>query len=78
MSGVEESQGAALDKAGVYPVLANDFMFAGGDSYGCLAQYDPQSYNTGIDLPQPVIDWIIEQDSNPQRPLDEAIGRLVD
>ena len=60
-----------------YHVLVNDFMYAGGDDYGMLAQFDPQSYNTAIDWRQPVIDWILAQASSPAAPLDEAFAGLA-
>ena len=57
-------------------MLVNDYMYAGGGSYQKLAEYDPHAYDTGIDWRQPVIDWIIAQNSTPEQPLDEAIRAL--
>ncbi len=65
-----------LDKSATYSVLVNDFMYAGGDNYNLLAEYDPQAYNTAIDWRQPVIDWIQAQKSSAEHPLDEAIAEL--
>ncbi|RME81003.1 MAG: hypothetical protein D6775_14775 [Caldilineae bacterium] len=59
-----------------YSVLVNDFMYAGGDGFGLLAEFDPDAYDTGIDWRQPVIDWIIAQGSSRERPLDAAIAGL--
>lgn len=69
--------GEELDTDTVYTVLVNDFMYAGGDDYALLAVYDPGGYNTSINWRQPVIDWILAQDSSPDRPIDEAIQALV-
>lgn len=68
--------GQPIDKANTYSVLVNDFMYAGGDNYNLLAEYDPQAYNTAIDWRQPVIDWIQAQKSTPEQPLDGAIAGL--
>ncbi len=70
------NNGEILDMETVYHVLVNDFMYAGGDHYDKLAEYDPDAYNTSIDWRQPVVDWIIAQDSTPEQPLDEAIAKL--
>ncbi len=72
------STGELLDDDAIYHVLVNDFMYAGGDHYDLLAQADPDAYNTSIDWRQPVIDWIIAQNSTPEQPLDEAIEKLED
>jgi 2',3'-cyclic-nucleotide 2'-phosphodiesterase (5'-nucleotidase family) len=68
--------GAALDPAQSYSVLVNDFMYAGGDNYGLLAEFDPDAYNTAIDWRQPVIDWVLAQNSSAEQPIDEAINQL--
>lgn len=61
----------------VYSLLVSDFMYAGGDGYSQLAIFDPEAYNTAIDWRQPVIDWMLEQASTPESPLDEAIDELI-
>ncbi len=68
--------GQPLEKDQTYSVLVNDFMYAGGDNYGLLAQFDPEAYNTAIDWRQPVIDWILSQHSSESDPLDPAIKQL--
>jgi 2',3'-cyclic-nucleotide 2'-phosphodiesterase (5'-nucleotidase family) len=68
--------GEPLQMDQTYSVLVNDFMYAGGDDYTLLAQFDSQGYNTAIDWRQPVIDWILAQHSTDQQPLDEAIAAL--
>jgi 5'-nucleotidase/UDP-sugar diphosphatase len=68
--------GQPLQATTTYSVLVNDFMYAGGDNYNLLAEYDPQAYNTAIDWRQPVIDWILAQNSSKEQPLDDAIALL--
>jgi 2',3'-cyclic-nucleotide 2'-phosphodiesterase (5'-nucleotidase family) len=60
-----------------YSVLVNDFMYAGGDDFSFLAQFDPEGYNTAIDWRQPVIDWILAQDSTANNPIDTAVTTLI-
>ncbi len=66
-----------LEKERIYSVLVNDFMYAGGDNYELLAQFDPDAYNTAIDWRQPVIDWILSQESSQGSPVDTAIKQLA-
>jgi 2',3'-cyclic-nucleotide 2'-phosphodiesterase (5'-nucleotidase family) len=73
---VFKDTGEPLDRETTYSVLVNDFMYAGGSGYDILAQFDPHGYDTAIDWRQPVIDWIIDQESSPQNPLDPAIQAL--
>ena len=68
--------GAPLDPEATYHLLVNDFMFAGGDDYE-IAKYDPDAYNTAINWRQPVIDWILAQDSSAEHPLDAAVEALL-
>jgi len=75
---VLENSGARLDPNTLYSVLVNDFMYAGGDGFTLLAEADPEAYQTGIDWRQPVIDWILAQESAPEAPLDAAILSLGD
>ncbi len=65
-----------LDPQQTYRVLVNDYMYAGGSTYGKLAQYDPHGYDTGVDWRQPVMEWIIAQHSTADQPLDDAIEAL--
>jgi len=71
-----DETGERLEGDTTYSVLVNNFMYAGGDGYNLFAHYDPDAYNTGIDWRQPVIDWILDQDSSPEQPLDKAIEGL--
>jgi 5'-nucleotidase / UDP-sugar diphosphatase len=65
-----------IDPQGSYHVLVNDFMYAGGDDFTFLAEFDPAAYDTAVDWRQPVIDWIIEQSSTVDNPLDGAIRSI--
>ena len=62
--------GQPIEATARYHVLVNNFMYAGGDGFGLLAEYDPAGYDTGIHWRQPVIDWIIAQESSPTQPLE--------
>ena len=75
---IVKSSGEKIDPAATYTVLVNDFMFNGGDGYEELATYDPQAIETGLDWRQPVIDWIREQGSTEQSPLNDALQSLID
>jgi 5'-nucleotidase/UDP-sugar diphosphatase len=77
-SWVLENSGMSLDPDALYSVLVNDYMYAGGDGFTMLAEADPEGYQTGIDWRQPVIDWILAQESSPETPLDAAIVSLGD
>ena len=72
-----KASGEELDPETLYTVLVNDFMYAGGDDYALLAMYDPDGYNTAINWRQPVIDWILAQDSSPESPIDAAFTELA-
>ncbi|MDF1514707.1 MAG: bifunctional UDP-sugar hydrolase/5'-nucleotidase [Anaerolineae bacterium] len=67
--------GSPIDQDAVYHVLVNNFMYAGGDGY-TFSDYDPDAYETGIDWRQPVIDWIIEQKSSIEQPLENFIDSV--
>jgi 2',3'-cyclic-nucleotide 2'-phosphodiesterase (5'-nucleotidase family) len=75
---IVENTHSPLDMDALYSVLVNDYMYAGGDGYTMLAEYDPEAYQTGIDWRQPVIDWILAQETSPETPLDAAIAALGD
>lgn len=70
--------GQPLQSTSTYSLLTTDYLYAGGAGYGMLASFDPDAYNTGIDWRQPVIDWISDQKSSPESPLDPALHALVD
>ncbi len=73
-----DATGEPIRREETYRLLVNDFMYAGGDNYGILAQVDPDAYNTAIDWRQPVIDWMLAQESSPSAPLDAAFAGLAD
>lgn len=73
-----DETGQPIARDDVYQVLVNDFMYAGGDGFDLLATYDPDAYNTAIDWRQPVIDWILAQESSPEAPLDDAVAALAE
>ena len=52
-------------------------MYAGGDSYEELAEYDPNGVFTTIDWREPLVDWIKSQNSTREKPLDQAVKKLV-
>ncbi len=70
--GYKLANGSIIEDSATYHVLINNFMYAGGDGYK-FAEYDPHAYETGIDWRQPVIDWIIEQQSSEENPLETYI-----
>jgi len=69
--------GEPLSADKLYTVLVNDFMYAGGDSYEELAEYDPDAVFTSIGWREPLIEWIKNQHSSQQNPLDSALEKLV-
>ncbi len=64
-----DKTGRPVDPEARYSVLVNSFMYAGGDNYGLLAEFDPAGYDTGIHYRQPLIDWLVAQGSSPDKPL---------
>lgn len=72
-----KTTGEEIDPNAFYSVLVNDFMYAGGDEYASLAVFDPDGYDTAINWRQPIIDWIMAQDSSPENPIDAAWGTLM-
>ncbi len=75
---VLDQTGKGLEPEATYTLLVTDFLYMGGDDYNMLAEYDPEAYNTAISWRQPVIDWILTQNSSEQNPLDEAVKGLLD
>lgn len=69
--------GEPIDPDATYHLLTTDFLYAGGDGYRMLAAYDPEAYNTGIDWRQPLVDWVLAQESDEGAPLDSAVAELV-
>jgi 2',3'-cyclic-nucleotide 2'-phosphodiesterase (5'-nucleotidase family) len=69
--------GEPIDPDATYHLLTTDFLYAGGDGYEMLARFDPEAYNTAIDWRQPLVDWVLAQESDENRPLEAAITELV-
>ena len=69
--------GEPITREKLYTVLVNDFMYAGGDSYEELAEYDPNGVFTTIDWREPLVDWIKSQNSTREKPLDQAVKKLI-
>lgn len=72
---IVDATGEEIDRNEMYTVLVNDFMWGGGDGYD-LQRFDPDGYNTAIDWRQPVIDWMIAQESSRRDSMDEAVNAL--
>jgi len=72
---IEAGSGAPLQDDRRYRVLVNSFMYAGGDNYQGIAQFDPEGFDTGINYRQPFLDWIRRQDSNRLNPLQFDLAR---
>lgn len=70
--------GEALDDDTTYTVLVNDFMYAGGSGFGRLAEWDPDGYNTAVDWRQPLIDWLVAQESSPSETVDAAVAEWLE
>jgi 2',3'-cyclic-nucleotide 2'-phosphodiesterase (5'-nucleotidase family) len=72
-----EKTGMELNDEAQYQVLVTDFLYAGGDDFTMLAQFDPSPYMTDISWRQPVIDWIRAQNSSADNPLNEVVQMLL-
>jgi 5'-nucleotidase / UDP-sugar diphosphatase len=70
---VLDQTGDPLQPGEEYSVLVIDYLYFGGDGFDSLAEFDPDAYNTSIDWRQPVIDWILAQNSSPENPLDQFL-----
>ncbi len=72
-----EQTGEPIQADQTYSILTTDFLYYGGSGYD-FARYDADAYNTSIDWRQPIIDWIVDQGSSEENPLDQAIDELGD
>jgi 2',3'-cyclic-nucleotide 2'-phosphodiesterase (5'-nucleotidase family) len=61
--------GHALDPEATYRVLVNNYIYERGDNYLFKAQ-NPNGFNLGVRIEEPVIKWIQSQKTSPQRPLE--------
>jgi 5'-nucleotidase/UDP-sugar diphosphatase len=68
----ELNDGSELDPEATYHVLVNNFIYAGGDDY-LFSIHNPDGYDTGIQWREPVIEWIIAQETSPERPLETLL-----
>ena len=68
----ELDDGSPLDPEATYHVLVNNYMYTGGNGYLFTTQ-DPDAYDTGIHWREPVIEWILAQQTSPERPLETLL-----
>jgi 5'-nucleotidase/UDP-sugar diphosphatase len=68
----ELDDGSPLDPESTYHVLVNSFTYTGGDDY-LFAMHDPDAYDTGIHWRESVIEWILAQQTSPERPLETLL-----
>ena len=61
--------GRPIDTGETYRVLINSFMYDGGAGYDAIAKFDPAGFDTEIHYRQPLVDWLLEQDSSASKPL---------
>jgi 5'-nucleotidase/UDP-sugar diphosphatase len=61
--------GRLIDTDETYRVLINSFMYEGGAGYDAIAKFDSAGFDTEIHYRQPLVDWLLEQDSSTSRPL---------
>lgn len=63
------TNGSNLDPEATYRVLANSYIYAGGNGY-LFSDQNPNGYDTGIQYRDPVIKWIVSRHTSPERPLE--------
>ncbi len=68
----ELDDGNPLDPEATYHVLVNNFTYTGGDGY-LFQKHNPDGYDTGIHWREPVIEWIIAQQTSPEHPLEAVL-----
>jgi len=61
--------GRLIDATQTYRVLINSFMYQGGGGYEAIAEFDSKGFDTAIHYRQPLVDWLLEQESSVSRPL---------
>ena len=62
--------GRPIDVAETYRVLINSFMYEGGAGYDAIARFATSAFDTAIHYRQPLIDWLLEQDSSASSPIE--------
>ena len=68
----ELEDGSPLDPEATYRVLVNSFIYTGGDDY-LFATHDPDGYDTGVLWREPVIEWVLAQQTSAERPLETLL-----
>ena len=61
--------GEPINAGQTYRVLINSFMYEGGAGYDAIAEFDEDGFDTEIHYRQPLIDWLLEQESSESRPI---------
>jgi 5'-nucleotidase / UDP-sugar diphosphatase len=56
--------GRLVDATETYRVLINSFMYDGGAGYDAIAEFDPEGFDTEIHYRQPLVDWLLQQNSS--------------
>ena len=67
--------GEPLDSNDTYIVLVNDYMYEGSYSF---RELDPNGYYTSINYRQPLINWVIDQTSDIDHPLENFLNALTE
>ncbi|PCI80239.1 MAG: hypothetical protein COB20_03385 [SAR86 cluster bacterium] len=61
--------GRLIDTNETYRVLINSFMYEGGAGYNAIANFDSVGFDTEIHYRQPLVNWLLEQESSASQPL---------
>ncbi len=61
-----------VDPVKSYTAVINNFMYSGGDGFPFKRQ-DPNGRDTKVNWRQPVLDWIVSQNSSPSAPIDDKL-----
>jgi len=67
---VLDRDGLLLESDQLYRVLVDSSMYMDDYGYELIGDFNPHGANTGIDSRTPVIDWLENQDSSPEHPLE--------
>lgn len=69
---VSLSDGSTIDSAATYEVIVSDFIYEGGGGY-LFSDQDPVPQYTGVFDREPIIDWIREQNTSTEQPLETLL-----
>ena len=61
--------GRLIDVNQIYRVLVNSFMYEGGAGFESIAEFDADGFDTAIHYRQPLVDWLLRQESSESLPL---------